>query len=271
MDSSVHKLYGKQIMQTQNDYWLPKPAIEKVADMLDMPHIRALEIATFYSMFNLEPVGRHFVQLCGTTPCMLRGANDLMKVCKEKIGPKDHLSADGRFTWQEVECLGACCNAPMAQINDYYYEDLTPAELSRIIDDFANNFADLTRFARNAAALRIAHRLFMLNIKAHNLDDKTFLSPFRNAAYSTGPRIKVEERNIAFRRTIKFTNPLDAETLREFMPDIGTQAVAANETNAMTPIKRRGWCVQEITADFANIEKQGAFMLDDIGPEFPHR
>jgi NADH-quinone oxidoreductase subunit E len=105
--------------------------------MLQMPPIRVLECATFYTMFELEPVGsRALVQVCGTTPCMLRGANELMKVCREKIGPKDHTSADGLFTWEEVECLGACCNAPMAQINDYYYEDLTPETLGQIIDDF---------------------------------------------------------------------------------------------------------------------------------------
>jgi NADH-quinone oxidoreductase subunit E len=103
-----------------------------------MPVIRVLEVATFYTMFQLEPVGtKALIQVCGTTPCMLRGANDLMKVCKDKIGPKNHRSADGAFTWEEVECLGACCNAPMAQINDYYYEDLTPESLAQIIDDFA--------------------------------------------------------------------------------------------------------------------------------------
>ena len=110
--------------QAQHDYWLPKPAIEKVAEMLDMPYIRVLEIATFYSMFNLAPVGTHFIQLCGTTPCMLRGAEDIKKVCEEKIGPQRHVRADGKFSWLEVECLGACCNAPMVQINDDYYEDL---------------------------------------------------------------------------------------------------------------------------------------------------
>jgi NADH-quinone oxidoreductase subunit E len=117
--------------------WVPEPAIRAVAEMLSMPVIRVLECATFYTMFQLEPVGtKALVQVCGTTPCMLRGANDLMKVCKDKIGPKDHTSADGFLTWQEVECLGACCNAPMAQINDYYYEDLTPESLGQIIDDF---------------------------------------------------------------------------------------------------------------------------------------
>ena len=118
--------------------WVSEPAIRAIAELLGMAYIRVLEVATFYTMFMLEPVGKTaLIQVCGTTPCMLRGANELMRVCKEKIGPKDHLSADGRFTWQEVECLGACSNAPMAQINDYYFEDLTPETIGRIIDDFA--------------------------------------------------------------------------------------------------------------------------------------
>ncbi len=116
--------------------WISEPALRAIADMLGMAYIRVLEVATFYTMFQLEPVGKVLIQVCGTTPCMLRGANDLMAVCKDKIGGKDHISADGMFTWQEVECLGACVNAPMAQINDYYYEDLTPESLGRIIDDF---------------------------------------------------------------------------------------------------------------------------------------
>ena len=116
--------------------WVSEPALRAIADLLGMAYMRVLEVATFYTMFQLEPVGKVLVQVCGTTPCMLRGANDLMKVCKDKIGGKDHVSDDGMFTWQEVECLGACCNAPMAQINDYYYEDLTPETLAQIIEDF---------------------------------------------------------------------------------------------------------------------------------------
>ena len=117
--------------------WVSEPAIRAVAELLGMPVIRVLEVATFYTMFMLEPVGtRALIQVCGTTPCMLRGAGDLLQVCKDKIGPKDHISADGQLYWQEVECLGACCNAPMAQINDYYYEDLSPESLAQIIDDF---------------------------------------------------------------------------------------------------------------------------------------
>jgi NADH-quinone oxidoreductase subunit E len=116
--------------------WVSEPAIRAVAELLGVPVIRVLEVATFYTMFQLEPVGRVLIQVCGTTPCALRGAGDLMDVCKQKIGAKNGTSADGRFTWQEVECLGACVNAPMAQINDYYYEDLTAESMARIIDDF---------------------------------------------------------------------------------------------------------------------------------------
>ncbi len=123
--------------QAQNNYWLSKPAIEAVARMLDLPDIRALEIATFYSMFNLEPVGEHFIQLCGTTPCMLRGAKDIAKVCEDRVGAQRQVSADGKFAWAEVECLGACCNAPMVQINDDYFEDLTPENFNKLLDDLA--------------------------------------------------------------------------------------------------------------------------------------
>jgi len=123
--------------QAQHDYWLPRAAIEKVAQMLDMPTIRVMEVATFYTMFNLEPVGRRFIQLCGTTPCMLRGANDIRKVLEKRVGAQRHLSADGKFAWLEVECLGACCNAPMVQINDDYYEDLTVENFEKLLDDLA--------------------------------------------------------------------------------------------------------------------------------------
>ncbi|WP_332639548.1 NADH-quinone oxidoreductase subunit NuoE [Brevundimonas sp.] len=118
--------------------WVSEPAIRAIGQLLGMPYIRVLEVATFYTMFMLEPVGSAaLIQVCGTTPCMLRGAGELMTVCKNKIGPRDTLSADGRFTWQEVECLGACANAPMAQINDYYFEDLTAETMAKVIDDFA--------------------------------------------------------------------------------------------------------------------------------------
>lgn len=121
--------------QEQAGGWVPEAAIRYVADFLNMAHIRVMEIATFYTMFNLAPVGRYHVQLCGTTPCMLRGAEELRKVCESKIGHQFEVTADGALSWVEVECLGACVNAPMAQINYDFYEDLTPDIFARILDD----------------------------------------------------------------------------------------------------------------------------------------
>jgi NADH-quinone oxidoreductase subunit E len=121
--------------QEQCGGWLPEPALRYIADMLGMAYIRAYEIATFYSMFNLAPVGRYYVQLCGTTPCWLRGAETLKETCRKEIGEAGHVTEDGMFSWIEVECLGACVNAPMVQINKDYYEDLTPESLTKILTD----------------------------------------------------------------------------------------------------------------------------------------
>ena len=123
----------------EQEGWLTRAAIEGVADMLGMARIRALEVASFYFMFQLQPVGSVAnIQICGTTSCMICGAEDLMAVCKEKIAEKPHqLSEDGKFSWEEVECLGSCANAPMAQIGKDYYEDLTAARLGEIIDELA--------------------------------------------------------------------------------------------------------------------------------------
>jgi NADH-quinone oxidoreductase subunit E len=123
--------------QEQCGGWLPQKAIEATAELLGMAKIRVLEVATFYTMFNLAPVGRFHVQLCGTTPCMLRGSEELKKVCRRMIGEENHVTADGTFSWIEVECLGACVNAPMVQINADYYEDLTADSLTRIINDLS--------------------------------------------------------------------------------------------------------------------------------------
>lgn len=118
--------------------WVPEPALRVVADLLGTPVIRVLENVTFYTMFQLQPVGTTaHIQLCGTTPCMLRGANDLKEVLEAHIGRRNHRSVDGRFSWEEVECMGACANAPMCAINDYYYEDLTPEALEGLISAFA--------------------------------------------------------------------------------------------------------------------------------------
>lgn len=123
--------------ETNTQGWLPVPVMEYVADQLGMPHIRVLEVATFYTMFNLAPVGRFHVQVCGTTPCMLRGSDDLFAVCKERGIAKGHTTADGLFTLSEVECLGACANAPMVQINDDNFEDLTYDSMGAVLDALA--------------------------------------------------------------------------------------------------------------------------------------
>jgi NADH-quinone oxidoreductase subunit E len=123
--------------QEQAGGWVPEAAIRTVADFLGLAHIRVLEVATFYTMFNLAPVGRYHVQLCGTTPCVLRGAEDLKRVCHERIGEQSHVTAEGTFSWIEVECLGGCVNAPVVQIGSDYYEDLTPESFSRVLDELA--------------------------------------------------------------------------------------------------------------------------------------
>jgi len=126
--------------QEQHGGWLPEPAIRLVADRLGMAHIRVLEVATFYTMFQLSPVGKKaHVQVCGTTPCMLRGAEALVEVCRRRIhADPHHLSPDGAFSWEEVECLGACANAPMVQIWKDTYEDLTPDLFEKVLDGFAS-------------------------------------------------------------------------------------------------------------------------------------
>ena len=127
--------------QEQSGGWLPQKAIEHVAGLLDMAQIRVLEVATFYAMFQLAPVGRKaHVQLCGTTPCMLRGADDLKRVCERRIHHEPfHVSADGNFSWEEVECLGACVNAPMVLIWNDTYEDLTAESFEAVLDGFAKD------------------------------------------------------------------------------------------------------------------------------------
>ena len=123
------------IAQKQNDNWIPLAAMKYIGKFLDMPYIKVYEVATFYSMYNLAPVGKHFVQVCTTTPCMIRGAYKLVEACKEKISENEtELSSDKSCSWMEVECLGACVNAPMMQINDDYYEDLDKDKTLKILD-----------------------------------------------------------------------------------------------------------------------------------------
>lgn len=126
------------LAQRQCGGWLPGSAIEKVTEMLDLPVIRGYEVATFYTMFNLKPIGRYHIQICGTTPCMLRGSEGLQEVCKRRLGIESgETTEDGLFTVNEVECIGACVNAPAIQINDDYFEDLTENSFLKLLDDLS--------------------------------------------------------------------------------------------------------------------------------------
>ena len=123
------------IAQKQNDNWIPLSAMKYIGKFLEMPYIKVYEVATFYSMYNLSPVGKNFIQVCTTTPCMIRGASKIVEACKEKISENENeLSKDKSCSWIEVECLGACINAPMMQINDDYYEDLNKEKALKILD-----------------------------------------------------------------------------------------------------------------------------------------
>ena len=123
------------LAQKQNDNWIPLAAIKYISKYLSMPYISVYEVATFYSMFNLSPVGKYFIQVCTTTPCLIRGADKIVKTCKEKISEKENeISKNGECSWTEVECLGACVNAPMMQINNDYYEDLDKEKTLKILE-----------------------------------------------------------------------------------------------------------------------------------------
>jgi len=128
------------IAQKQNNNWIPLAAMKLIAKTLNMPYIKVYEVATFYTMYNLAPVGEYFFQVCTTTPCMIRGAYKLVDVCKKKISKNEsEISKDGKSSWLEVECLGACVNAPMVQINEDYFEDLDSEKLEKIIEKISNN------------------------------------------------------------------------------------------------------------------------------------
>ena len=128
------------LAQRQNQNWIPLAAIKYIAKYLSMPYISVYEIATFYTMYNLAPVGKHFIQICTTTPCLIRGADKIVKICKEKISSNENeISKDNNCSWMEVECLGACVSAPMIQINDDYYEDLDEKSTREILDSLIKN------------------------------------------------------------------------------------------------------------------------------------
>ena len=148
------------IAQKRAGGWLPEKAISKVAEILEMPKMRVLEIATFYSMFNLKPTGNHFIQVCGTTPCWLRGSDKIKKACIELVGQEGEVSFDS-ISWLEVECLGACVNAPVVQVNEDYYEDLNYENMIDIINNLKNN-----------KSIKIGSQIGRVSSEPYNADNK---------------------------------------------------------------------------------------------------
>jgi NADH-quinone oxidoreductase subunit E len=148
------------IAQKRAGGWLPEKAILKVAEILEMPKMRVLEIATFYSMFNLKPTGDHFIQVCGTTPCWLRGSDKIKKACIELIGEEREVSSDN-ISWLEVECLGACVNAPAVQVNEDYYEDLN-----------YENMIDLINSLKNNKSIKVGSQIGRVSSEPYNADNK---------------------------------------------------------------------------------------------------
>ena len=138
------------LAQRQNENWIPLNAMKYIAKFLEMPYIKVYEVATFYTMYNLAPVGKYFVQVCTTSPCLIRGADKLVKICKEKISKEENTLSENKLcSWLEVECLGACVNAPMMQINDDYYEDLDEKNTIEIIDSLLANKPIKSKSFRN--------------------------------------------------------------------------------------------------------------------------
>ena len=148
------------IAQKRAGGWLPEKAISKVAEILEMPKMRVLEIATFYSMFNLKPTGNHFIQVCGTTPCWLRGSDKIKKACIELVGQEGEVSFDS-ISWLEVECLGACVNAPAVQVNEDYYEDLNYENMIDIINNLKNN-----------KSIKVGSQIGRVSSEPYNADNK---------------------------------------------------------------------------------------------------
>ena len=152
------------LAQKQNENWIPLAAIKYIAKQLSMPYISVYEVATFYTMYNLAPVGKHFIQVCTTTPCLIRGADKIVKICKEKISPNENeISKNGNCSWLEVECLGACVNGPMMQINNDYYEDLDEKNTNEIIDSLLEDKPIKPKSFRNRTNTAPEKNRFIIN------------------------------------------------------------------------------------------------------------
>ncbi|CUH80405.1 NADH-quinone oxidoreductase chain 2 [Tritonibacter multivorans] len=290
----------------EQEGWVSKPAIEYIAEMLDMAYIRVLEVASFYFMFQLQPTGSvAHVQICGTTSCMICGAEDLVAICKEKINPKPfELSADGKFTWEEVECLGSCTNAPMAQIGKDYYEDLTAEGFSKMLDDMAagkavvpgpqngryaaepkSGLTSLTEYEAGKPQYNASAELATTigdGVKRIQGDEVPLLTPWigkdgtvagRVAADPTpaapaAPKPAVKQAAEAKKDTKKAEKPAKADTPAK--ADAETPAKAAKKTEAKDAMAEATWVQEEkpVTLDGPRDGKADDLkMLKGVGPK----
>jgi NADH-quinone oxidoreductase subunit E len=229
------------IAQKQNDYWLPRAAIETVADTLGMPYIRVLEVATFYTMFNLEPVGKHFIQMCGTTPCMLAGSDSIKDVLEKRIGEQRKVTADGLFSWLEVECLGACCNAPMVQINDDYYEDLTAENFNKLLDDLSAGRPVKTGSQKGRVASEpIGGRITAL-ASLYGEDGRSGPGSVRAAPSAGDPAAAAQEKR-AQDREPSALHPAQTRVERDAAQSVGHPPAGGQrpDTRTETPVSEKG-------------------------------
>jgi NADH-quinone oxidoreductase subunit E len=238
--------------QEQNNEWLPEPAIRAVADLLGMPYIRVYEIATFYTMFNLSPVGRHHIQLCGTTPCMLRGAEDLKRVCERVIGRQNKVTADGALSWVEVECLGACVNAPMIQVGKDYFEDLTP-----------DIFEDMLQTWRSGGEVQPGPKNPNRHLSAPEGGQTTLLDPeiYKQHTASAQPK---EPARAETEKRIQNTAQAAAETAA-----VKTPEVKSGDTQPVKELKHGALAKPEGDPDnfsrIAGLDADSANLLRDMG------
>ncbi len=222
------------IAQKDADGWVPEVAMRVIGDRLDMAYIRVLEVATFYTMFNLAPVGKHLIQVCGTTPCMLRGSGNLIKLCQSRIGAAGQVSADGNFSWMEVKCLGACVNAPMVQISnvngDPYYEDLDEASMDKLLDQLAAGKAPMPgpQIDRDTSA-PVGDALSLTDPVLYNGSRAKALKSIPNAP--SGVQKKAGTKNkTAVKKTVQKTAP----------KAVATKKVAVDKPKLMKKARKNG-------------------------------
>lgn len=245
--------------------WVSEPAIQHIAERLGMPRIRVYEVATFYTMFNLAPAGEHFIQVCGTTPCWLRGAGDLKAVCEKRIGKKGVVSKDGKFSWNEVECLGACANAPMVQISnkdgDEYYEDLTAESLTALLDalEAGKAIKPGPQNGRDCSAPEGEAK----TLTEKSLYDGSMAKPIKlpNAANDTAPAAAPAQKPTKAAKPVAKTKPTPPKLVKEAVADGAAPKLFERPDGEKDDLKRIGGIGPKIEA---LLNEMGVFHFHQI-------